>query len=166
MNVFLKSLFNCILISVSKPLLLVYMYNASAWNLVFRLQWAKNKPYYKYYYKCFLFDHLVILLKIAFESQYIIILYFFHRCGHILPNCKICKILSFLFISFKSITYCDLQQLSLCCLSSIYIVGLWKAWKEKKQKDHFCTCCFGNTEPENLAFFEWIFSFTQTKRLL
>ena len=45
----------------------------------------------------------------------------------------------------KKITYCDLQQLSLCCLSPIYMVGLWKAWKEKK-KGHSCMCCAGNTE--------------------
>lgn len=71
-----------------------------------------------------------------------IILYFIYRCSHILPNCKICKLLSlfFLFISFSIakyyITYCDLQQLLLCCLSSVYMVGLWKAWKEKK--GHSC----------------------------
>ena len=46
---------------------------------------------------------------------------------------------------FFNITYCDLQQLSLCCLSSVHMVGLWKAWKQKK-KDHSRMCCSGNTE--------------------
>ena len=49
-------------------------------------------------HKCFLFDHLIVLLKTSFESQYhIILLYLNYKCDHILPNCKICKILFYFF---------------------------------------------------------------------
>ena len=54
----------------------------------------------------------------------------YYSIAKISPNFLFLFIYQFLKHDF---TYCDLQQLSLCCLSSIYMVGLWKAWKEKKK---------------------------------